>query len=161
QDAQPGPSEDPDRVRMVTAAGASLPIDSRCPGIGVARVVGPRGRGLAQSFVAGEAASDAAVFAGAAGNRGHAGLGSELRRGGAPATVGVALEESREALLAEPYRTVGGGVGVEEREGDRGVDVGKQRRGAGPEALQQAAELIGELDASRHEIVACADGRPE
>ena len=57
----------------------------------------------------------------------------------------MALEESREALLAEPYRTVGGGVGVEEREGDRGVDVGKQRRGAGPEALQQAAELVFQL----------------
>ena len=70
----------------------------------------------------------------------------------------MTLEEAVEAIGAEPGGTVGGGKGVEEVEGDGAADVGEDAGGTGPEGLQQAAELIGELDARGDQVVAGADG---
>jgi len=78
--------------------------------------------------------------------------------GRASAAVGVLLEEALEALGPEARGALGAGVGVEEGEGDGAVEGGEDRYGPGPEALQQAAELIGELAASGDQIVAGADG---
>src|SRR5271154_3643568 len=40
---------------------------------------------------------------------------------------------------------------------DRAVDVGEDRRGAGPEAVEQGALLVGQHEALRHQRVAAAD----
>ena len=81
----------------------------------------------------------------------------QLRRG-PTAAVGSALEEAREALLAQARSTVRRGVGVEEVEGDRGVDGGEDHRRAGPEAVEQGAQLIGQLDAGGDQVIAGAYG---
>jgi len=86
---------------------------------------------------------------------------SEQLGRGAASAVGVAFEEAVEALLAE----VSGGLGrrevVEEGEGDGAVDVGEDGHGARPEAVQEAAELVGELNAGGDQIVAGAHGRAQ
>ena len=72
------------------------------------------------------------------------------------ATVRVLGEELREAFLAEPLGAVGGGIAAEEGEGDGRRDIGEDRGGPGPEALEQGPELIGEGAALDDEIVAAA-----
>src|SRR5437660_6211451 len=74
----------------------------------------------------------------------------------AAATVGVLPEELDQALFAEAGRAVRRGVAGKEREGDRRVDVGKDFRRAGPEALEERAKLVGERDALGDEIVPAA-----
>jgi hypothetical protein len=86
--------------------------------------------------------------------------GEQLGRG-APAAVGMALEELSEAVLAEPLSTGRRRVAGEEGQGDRGVHLGEDGRGAGPEALEQGAELVGEGHALSNEVVAAADEGPE
>ena len=91
---------------------------------------------------------------------GGAEAGEQLGHG-APATVGVLAEELGEALLAEAGGAMRRGIAGEEGEGDRRVDVGEDGGGAGPEALEQRAELIGERDALGDEIVAAAHERAQ
>jgi len=55
----------------------------------------------------------------------------------------------------------GGGIAGEEGQRNGRVDVGKDGRGAGPEALEQGAELIGERDALGDEGVAAAHERAQ
>ncbi len=93
--------------------------------LGLARV---RGRGRAQAF-------------------------EELGRR-APARVGVLGEEARQTPLAQPFGALGGGIATEEGQGDGRVDVGEDRRGSRPEALEQGAELIGERHALGDQVVA-------
>src|SRR2546430_10750606 len=57
---------------------------------------------------------------------------------------------------ALPICAVGGGIAAQEGEGDGRIDVGEDRRGPGPEAVQQRPELIGEGDARSDQIVAAA-----
>jgi len=82
----------------------------------------------------------------------------EELRGGATAAVRAPLEEALQSLLSEAGRAGGGGIAVEEGKGDRTVDVGEDDGGAGPEALQKATKLIGELDARGHQVVTGAHG---
>ena len=88
--------------------------------------------------------------------RGATEAGQQLGRGTAPAG-GVAAEELRQAALPEPLGALGRGVAGEEGERDRGIHVGEDGRGAGPEALEEGAELIGEGDALGDEVIAAAD----
>ncbi len=81
--------------------------------------------------------------------------GEQLGHGAAP-TVRVLAEELGETLFAQAGGAVGGGIAREEGQRDRRVDVGKDGGGAGPEALEERAELIGEGDALGDEIVAAA-----
>ena len=110
----------------------------------------------------GEEASDelalglALELAGESSRRGAETL-EELGRRAAPRVV-VRLEEALEALLSEASGALRGRVAVEEREGDGTVHVSENHGGTGPEAFQEATELVGELDASGDEIVAGADG---
>ena len=78
----PGAGQDPDRVRMITAAGAGARIDGGGPRRGVTGVVRERREGLAEAFIAGPAEGDAPVFAGGPGDGGDAGFGGELVVGG-------------------------------------------------------------------------------
>ena len=75
---------------------------------------------------------------------------------GAPAAVGVLPDELGEALLPEARGALRCGVAGEEREGDRGIDVGEEAGGPGPEPLEQSAELIGEGEALGDEVVSAA-----
>ena len=63
-------------------------------------------------------------------------------------------EEPCQPFLAEPVGTVRGGIAAQEGERDGRVDIGKDRRGARPEAVEQRPELIGEGDAGRDEVIA-------
>ena len=83
--------------------------------------------------------------------RGRAQASEQLAHGPAAAAVGVLAEELGEPLFAQPRGAEGRGVAGEERERNRRVDVGEDGGGAGPEALEQGAQLIGEREA--------ADGR--
>ena len=82
--------------------------------------------------------------------------------GGRPAPgVGVVAEELRQAALAQALGALRSGVTGEERQGDRRVDVGEDRGGAGPDALEEGAKLIGKGDALRDEVVAAPHQRAE
>lgn len=83
----------------------------------------------------------------------------EQRFGAAAAAVGVAGQERFEALGAESAGVCGARVALEEGESDRGVDVGEDRRGAGPEAGELGAQAVGELDAGGDQVVARARQR--
>ena len=54
-----------------------------------------------------------------------------------------------------------GGVAFDEGERDRRVHLGEDCRGAGPERFEQAAELVGELHAGGHQVVAAAHQRAQ
>src|SRR2546425_10822674 len=77
--------------------------------------------------------------------RRRAKAGEQLGRGAA-AAIGVLAEELGQAFFAQARGALGCGVAGEEGERDRGLDVGKNGRGAGPEALEQGVQLIGEGD---------------
>ena len=49
----------------------------------------------------------------------------------------------------------------QEGKGDRAVDIGEDRGRAGPEALEQAAELVGEADTGGDQVVAAAHQRAQ
>jgi hypothetical protein len=68
----------------------------------------------------------------------------------------VACEEALQALFAETACVGGAGVAAQERQRDRAVDVGEARHGAGPEALELAAQLVGDRDAMLDEVLASA-----
>ena len=53
------------------------------------------------------------------------------------------------------------GEAGEEGERDPAVDIGEDRGGAGPEALEEAAELVGQTDAAGDEVVAAAHERAQ
>ena len=85
--------------------------------------------------------------------------------GAAPAAVAVLGEEGGEAPRPEPGGALRRGIPLEEGERDRAVDLGEDRRGAGPEAFEQGAQLVGELDAGGDaggdEVVAAAHQRAQ
>jgi hypothetical protein len=70
-------------------------------------------------------------------------------------------EELRQAALPQPLRALGRGVACEEGPGNRGIHVGEDRRSAGPETLEEGAQLVGEGHALGDEVVAAADEGPE
>ena len=76
--------------------------------------------------------------------------------GGAAAAVAVLGEEAGEALGSEAGGGVGRGIALEEGERDRAGGIGEDPGGAGPEALQQAGQLIGQGDAGPDQVVAAA-----
>ncbi len=76
-------------------------------------------------------------------------------RGAAPA-VAVLGEEGGQALGSEAHGRFGRRVALEEGERDRAGEIGEDAGGAGPEALQQGAELVGEGDVGGDEVVAAA-----
>ena len=81
--------------------------------------------------------------------------------GGAPAAITVLGQEGPQALLAEPRGAVGGGITLGEGERDRAVDVGEDGGGAGPEALEQAPELVGQGDPLGDQVIAAAHQRAQ
>src|SRR5206468_262179 len=87
QDAGPSTSEDADGVWMTAATSSSAAVDLGSPKRAVARVVGEAGQSAAQSFVAGVAEGNAAVFAGGEGHRSDAGFGGEMLVGGKAGSV--------------------------------------------------------------------------
>src|SRR5207248_122842 len=84
----------------------------------------------------------------------------ELARG-PTAAIRMFAEEAHESLCVEPLRALRRRKPLAEREADRRVDLRKDREGAGPEALEQAAKLIGELNTGRDEVVTGPHQRPE
>ena len=73
----------------------------------------------------------------------------------------MATEELGQAALAQALGALGRGVAREEGQGDRGIHVGEDGRGAGPEALEEGAQLVGEGDALGDEVIAAADESAE
>jgi hypothetical protein len=69
----------------------------------------------------------------------------------------VACEEAGEALVAGAGSAVGGWVAAEAGQRDRAVDAGEDGSGARPEAVEQGAELVGECDALRDQVVPATD----
>lgn len=112
--ADPGASEDADRVRMIAATGAGATVDVRGPGRGVARVVSEDGQSLPQALVARPAEADPAVLAGGVRDRGDAGLGRELF-----------FEGEAGAVVAQLHEDLGGvdASGAREGHDDRAVRV--------------------------------------
>src|SRR6266545_5407551 len=78
---------------------------------------------------------------------------------GATSAVMVARQEAFQALLAEAACVGRAGVALEERQRDRAVDLGEDRRCAGPEALQLRPEFVGQRDPRVDEVLAGADQR--
>ena len=62
-------------------------------------------------------------------------------------------QEAGKTLLAEAAGAVGCGISADEGESDRAVDSGKNGRSPRPEAVEQAAQLVGENDPLGDEIV--------
>ncbi len=98
-------------------------------------------------------------FAGAVGGS-AAQAGEEVVRRPA-AAIAVLGEKGGEALLAQAGGAVGCRLALQEGERDRRVDIGEDRGGAAPEALEQAAELVGQRDALGHQVLAGADERAQ
>ena len=73
------------------------------------------------------------------------------------AAVAVLCHEGLHTFLAEAGGAVGRGVALDEGERDRAVDVGEDGAGAGPEAVEQGSELVGERQALGDQVVAAAD----
>ena len=65
--------------------------------------------------------------------------------------------EGFDALLAQPCSAVRRGIALHEGKCDRAVDVGEDRHSAGPEAVEQGAQLVGKHEALRHQRIAAAD----
>src|SRR5690606_11415771 len=74
----------------------------------------------------------------------------------APSALVLSRDAGRAALLAEPGGTVRGWIAAHEGERDRAVDVGEDDSGAGPEAVEQAAQLVGQTDALSDQLVTTA-----
>jgi hypothetical protein len=94
-------------------------------------------------------------FAGAAGGGGAQAV--QQLGGAAAPTIGVAGQKGLHPVFAEAGGAVRGGIALHEGERDGAVDVGEGCRGAGPEAVQQAAQAVGQADALGDQIVATAD----
>ena len=73
----------------------------------------------------------------------------------------MAAEELGQAALAQALGALGRRVAGEEGQGDGGIDVGEDHGGAGPEALEQGAQLIGERHALGDEVIAAPDEGPQ
>ncbi len=86
--------------------------------------------------------------------------GQEFGGRSAPA-IGVLGHEAGEALFAETAGAVGRGIAADEGERDRAVDGGEDGGGARPEALEQAAELVGQGNALVDQVAACAHQGPQ
>src|SRR5215470_13734321 len=124
EDAHPGAGEDPDGVRVITAAGPGARIDGSGPPRGMARVVGEGGEGLTQALMARPAEGDAAVLARGVGDGCHAAFASEvLRRGEAAAVVAEFSEDLRGIDLTAPGEAL--------EDGPVGVLVQARRDGGG------------------------------
>ncbi len=104
-----------------------------------------------------EFATGVALRLARAADGGAAQAGPSSSAAGAAPAVGVAAEELGQAALAHALGALGRGVAGQEGQGDRGIDVGKDHGGAGPEALEQGAELIGEGHPLADEVIAAAD----
>jgi hypothetical protein len=78
-----------------------------------------------------------------------------------PAAIGVAGQEGLQSLGAQPAGVGWGGVALEEGQRDRAVDVGEDRGGAGPEAVEVGAQLVGQRDAGVDEVFAGAHERAQ
>ena len=81
--------------------------------------------------------------------------------GSAAAAIGVLGEEAGHALLAEPLRGFRGGIALEEGKRDRSGDIGEEVGRAGPEAVEQAGQPVGESEALGDQVAASADQGPE
>jgi hypothetical protein len=89
---------------------------------------------------------------------GRGGAQALQQQGGGPATaVGMALEETLQTLLTQARGAFRSGEGVEEGESDGAVDVRKDSDGSRPEAVEETAQLIGELDSGADEVSARAN----
>jgi hypothetical protein len=73
----------------------------------------------------------------------------------------MATEELGQPALAQPLSALGRGVAREEGQGDRGVHLGEDGRGARPEAIEEGTQLVGEGHALGDEVIAAADEGPE
>jgi hypothetical protein len=72
----------------------------------------------------------------------------------APTAVTVPGEEARKTFVAEGARIGGARVALQKGQRDRRVDVGEDTGGARPESFELGAQLVGERDASLHEVFA-------
>src|SRR3954453_4173603 len=82
-------------------------------------------------------------------------------RGVLAAGVRVAGQEATHAGRAEALGVVAAGVALQEGQRDGRVQVGKQRGGAGPEAVELGAQPVGLLDAAGDEVLAGAGERAQ
>ena len=71
----------------------------------------------------------------------------------ASATVALLSEEAGEAFHAQPRGTFGRRVALEVGKRDGAVDVGEDRGRPGPEAVEQGAQLVCELEAGSDEVI--------
>ncbi len=74
----------------------------------------------------------------------------------APAAVGVLGAERGHALGPQAGRGLRRGVAQDEGQADGRVHVSEDLSSAGPEGLQQAAQLVGQLHAGGHQVIAPA-----
>ena len=77
--------------------------------------------------------------------------------GASSAAIAMLRHEGFDALLAQPCSAVRRGIALHEGKCDRAVDVGEDRHSAGPEAVEQGAQLVGKHEALRHQRIAAAD----
>jgi len=84
----------------------------------------------------------------------------ELGRGTAPA-IAVLSQEAGEPLLAEAGSAFGCGIAADEGKSDRAVDSSKDSSSTGPEAVEQAAQLVGESSPLVDEIIPAAHQHPQ
>jgi hypothetical protein len=165
----PRAGEDPDRVGMITAAGPGVGIDGGGPSRSVARVISPRGEGLAEAFVTGPAEDDAPVFAGGVGHGRDTRFGGELVGGGEASAVVAELSEdlggvdgstAREALDERAIRV------LDQRGRDRCrelLDLGDERREDGDQGVDEfPASPVRLRGASRRRVSSsAAERRPQ
>jgi hypothetical protein len=76
---------------------------------------------------------------------------------GAAAAVGMSGEEGSHPFFTKPVGMCGCGVLGQESKSDGAVDVREDGRRTGPEALEQSAQLIGQRDTLRYQVIANAD----
>jgi hypothetical protein len=103
-----------------------------------------------------ELATGVALRLAGAADRGATQAAEPLGRGAAP-PVGLTAEKLGPATVAQPLGALGRGVTGQKRQGEEGIDVGEDPRGAGPEALEHGAQLMGEGHALGDEVIAAAD----
>src|SRR6185295_18213938 len=77
------------------------------------------------------------------------------------ATVGIACQETSQALGSEPRRLGRGRKLGQEGKCDRRIDVPENDGRARPEAVQECTELVGQRDALCDEIVATTHERTQ
>ena len=121
---------------------------------------------LDQGLQDGDQGADELAFGFRFGWRGQA-AGAACRRasnsaGGAPAAVGMLGAGRRPSASRRAGAALSGvGIALKEGQGDRRVDIGEDGGGAGPEAVEQGAQAVGEGDALGDQIVAGADQRAQ